>query len=177
MITLVIIKDALEIVYYIAFIVLTGIIAHYAYKSYSFESSRNYELLCGLKTNEDNLSDYDFGFSIEIYNAGNAVAKDIRLIVENEYLTTIDFVKPNSSAYYPLGQMMQTLGGNIPAPNGENIRIEEKKPLKVELQIDGRSTSYSLCSDILFVTHSSVLGTLHGIENQLQNIEHALTRR
>lgn len=167
------IKDALEIAYYIAFIILTWRIVLYAKSTYELESSRQYDLLCRLVIREDTIGGSIFGFSLEVYNAGNKVAKNVTVTQNGKQITVIDFVKPNSSSYYPLDRIMHMMTENIPAPDN-SIAVEKGKALKLTLVVDGKASDYELNTDILFATRDINTGTLKEIEEKLAAIEKAI---
>lgn len=167
------VKDVLEIAYYVAFIVLTWKIVQYSRKTYELEASKKYELLCKLNIMEETTGDYVFGYALEIYNAGNDVAKNIEVQSFGKHITTIDFVKPGSSTYYPLGRIMRMMGANT-SPHDNDIKVESGKPLNVVLIVDGNTIDYSLSTDILFATRDNVTGTLKGIEDELSGIKRAI---
>lgn len=167
------IKNILEIAYYIAFIILTWRIETYARNTYKLESSRKHDLLCRLAIQEDTIGSNVFGFCLEIYNAGNIVAKNVTVLESEKQITVIDFVKPNSSSYFPIAKIMHMMSGNYPAP-GNSISIEKGKSLKVTLVVDGKTTDYELNTDIIFATRDINTGTLQGIEDKLGKIEKAI---
>ena len=163
-------KDWLEVIYYITFIVLTGLIVYYTSRTYALESRKNYELLCQLVINPNVALDYRFGYSLEVYNAGNIVAKKVAIQIDNKEITTLDFVKPGSSAYYPIGWMGAMEGGNTPIGNSVAI-IEKDKPIKVTLSADGKTKVYDVSTDILFATRGNITGSMKGIEKKLDDIK------
>lgn len=167
------IKDWFELIYYVAFIVLTGLIVFYARRTYVMESSRDYELLCQLVVNPNVAQDYRFGYSLEVYNAGNMVAKKVAIQIDNKEITTLDFVKPGSSAYYPIGWMGAMEGGNAPLSNSVAI-IEKDKPISVSLIADGKTKVYELSTDILFATRGNITGSMKGIEKKLDDIKRVM---
>lgn len=166
-------KDVLELIYYIAFIVLTWKIVQYARRTFELEANRQYELLCQLSIMEETTGDFIFGYALEIYNAGNKVARNVEIQASGKPVTKIDFVKPGSSAYYPMGTIMMMAGGNRSAPS-TGILVEENKPVMISLIIDGKTIDYEVNTDILFATRDNMTGTLKGIENKLSGIEKAI---
>ena len=167
------IKDILEISYYVAFIILTYKIVIYARRTYELEASRQYDLLCQFSIMEETTGDYIFGYALEIYNAGNKVAKNVEVLSGEKHITKIDFVKPGSSAFYPMGNIMRMLGENRVSPDTE-IALEKGKPVSIYLVVDGKKLEYNLNTDILFATRDNVTGTLKGIEDKLAGIEKAI---
>ena len=95
-------KDVLEIIYYIAFIILTVLIVKYAKQTYDMQSEKKYKLLCKLFFDRKSVEKSSFSFFLEVYNYGNVVSENIEIFVGEKRITTIDFVKPNESYYFPL---------------------------------------------------------------------------
>ncbi len=166
-------KNVLEILYYIAFIILTFLIVKYAKKTYNLESEKKYELLCKLSIRNDNYEKYLIKYALEIYNAGNLVAKNIKVIVNDVEITTVDFIQPNESYLYPIGECVQTMDENIHTLSGIIIKDKGCK-LEVILSIDGKEIKYNVSTDILFDSHCNNSSTLKDIENELKNITKAI---
>ena len=166
-----------ELIYYIAFIILTAILAYYAFKSYKLGANRRYELLCKLTVPDLHIESYRFYYYLEIYNAGNMVAKNIDVFVSGKKLTEIDFVKPNSAELFPLGVMACLMNGNRSMSNG-SFKIENGETIDIRLCKDGKTLKYSLNTDILFETKPSE-NHLRDIDNSLKNIANEIgkTRR
>lgn len=169
------IKDFLEVIYYIAFIILTILIVKYAKKTYSLEAERRYELLCKVNIQKETLGGCMFDYGIEIYNSGNIAAKDIELLVEEKMITKIDFIQHGDSVLYPIGSIFQTMGGNI--AQGDFVTLEKGKPLKVTLAVRGEKIAYTLCTDLLFDMHGCLTGTLNDVKAELSNIRQAIRGR
>ena len=170
------IKDLAELIYYIAFIILTGMIVYYAKRTYSLEASRNYELLCDLVIHDATSGGHVIGYALEIYNAGNKVARNVKLTIEDKQITTINFIKPNSSYVFPIGKLFQMIGENISI--GDNkVTIKQGQPISVSLSVDCLVTAYSVNTDLLFATRNTDTGSMKGIEERLEKIEKALRGR
>ena len=167
-------KYYLEIAYYIAFIILTGLITYYAARTYSLESSRKYELLCDLIIHDTTTAGFYVGYALEVYNAGNKVAKNVSVSVEGNSLTIIDFVKPNSSYVFPVGKLLQTLGG-ARASEDSMILVEQGKPFTVTLSVDNQDLIYHVNSDLLYATQIINTGSIGGIEDRLRGIEREMS--
>ena len=168
------IKDTLEIIYYIAFIVLTFKIVQYARRTYELEASQKYELLCDFAIHDISSGQHYIGFALEIYNAGNKVAKNVDVVIDEKKITTINFIKPNASYVFPVGEMLQTMGGNISFGNN-NVEIVQGKKIKVLLTVDGESIEYNLSSDLLFATRLAETGSIKDIERALKQIDKDLS--
>lgn len=160
------VKDFLEVVYYIAFIVLTILIVKYAKQTYNLEAERQYELLCKVSIQKETVDSYMFNYGMEIYNSGNIAAKNIDVVVEDKKITKIDFIQPGASMLYPLGSVFQTCGGNIAK---EEIIVPEK-PLNVTLIVSGKRTDYTLCTDIVFNMRDCSTGTLNDVKDALDRV-------
>ena len=59
-----ILKDILEIVYYVAFIILTYLIVRYAKKTYILQSNKEFQLLCKVCVMEETLGTYQFRYAV-----------------------------------------------------------------------------------------------------------------
>lgn len=94
------VKDILEIIYYVAFIVLTWLIVRYARKTYILQSNKQFQLLCKVCVMKETLGSFQFYYALEIYNYGNDVARQIGVVIEDKQVTSIDFIKPNESYFF-----------------------------------------------------------------------------
>ena len=104
-----------EIIYYVAFIILTYKLVHYAKETFFAESNKEYNLMCQFCVRSETVGGFGFGYALEVYNAGNAPAKNIQVICDGKKITRIDFISPNKSFVYPMGTMVQTIGGSYQA--------------------------------------------------------------
>ena len=146
------IKDILEIIYYIAFIVLTWLIVKYSIKTYKLQTSKTSNLLCKISLSPGK-NDKDFSqYYLEIYNFGNEVAKEIEVMVENTLITTIGFVKPNESFYYPIGTVRQMISCNRVYLLDDEHEIEKDQNITVKLKTKDHTSNYTLNTDILFTS-------------------------
>ena len=161
-------KDILEIVYYVAFIVLTWLIVRYARKTYILQSSKEFQLLCKVCVIKETLGDFEFHYALEIYNYGNDVAKQIGVVVENENVTTIDFIKPNESYIYPLGVVGQMMGCNRVWPN-QGQELKRGTSIKVQLVINRKTYDFDVNTDLLFEYRGVATGTLRDISKEIGN--------
>ena len=167
------IKDCAELLYYIAFIILTGLIVYYAKRTYALESSRKYELLCDLVIHDSTSGGHVIGYALEIYNAGYKVARNVKLTIEGQEITTINFIKPNSSYIFPVGKLLQMMGENI-AVGDNKVPIKQGCPISVALSVDGVTKTYSVNTDLLFATRNTDTGSMKGIEDRLEKLEKAI---
>lgn len=148
-------KDILEIIYYIAFIVLTYLIVKYAKQTYILQSSKNSKLLCKIFVKASNVENGMFPFYLEIYNFGNDVAKDIEVFFYETKITTIDFIKQNESYYFPLGNVVQTLAGNRVFILDNKKEIENDTTIHIKLLMQEKTSVFEMSTDILFASRST----------------------
>ena len=144
------VKDILEIAYYVAFIILTYRIVQYAIRTYDLEASKKYELLCKITIPNPVIEYNEFPFFLEIYNAGNIVAKNVKVSVSEKLQFTIDFVKPGSYELFPLGTMGCMISNNVLLDGSTTICRGEK--IEVVLNIDGKKSHHKIDTEILFAS-------------------------
>ena len=146
------IKDILEIIYYIAFIVLTWLIVKYSIKTYKLQTSKTSNLLCKISLSPGK-NNKDFSqYYLEIYNFGNEVAKEIEVMVENTISLATSFVKPNESFYYPIGTVRQMSSCNRVYLLDDEHEIEKDQYITVKLKTKEHTNSFTLNTDILFAS-------------------------
>lgn len=167
------IKNWAEFIYYVAFIILTGMIVYYARRTFALESTRNYELLCNLVIYDPTTVGHVTGVALEIYNAGNIVARNILVSSNGESITAVNFIKPNSSFYFPIGKMLRTFDGIVPSGD-ERIPISEGETMVITLSVDGKEYRHEVNTDIAFAFSKTDTGSLAGIEKRLDKIESAI---
>lgn len=162
------VKDGLEIIYYVAFIILTWLIVRYARKTYILQSNKEFQLLCKICIMKETLGGSEFHYALEIYNYGNDVARQIGVLIENEQVTSIDFIKPNESYIYPLGSVGQMLNCNRVWPNygGELTR---GTPIKVQLTANQKIYTFNVNTDLLYEYRGVAMGTLHDISKAIND--------
>jgi hypothetical protein len=169
-------KDVLEIIYYIAFIVLTCLIVKYARKTYEFQSDKTFQLFCKVCILQETIGGFNFRYALEVYNYGNNIAKNIEVIVDDKKITTIDFIKANESSIYPLGDVWQMAGCNRiwPDAGGE---LKEGTYLAVQLVVAGNKLNYEINTDLLY-SYRGVGngGTLGDVSNNLEHMTDALNK-
>ena len=88
-----------EIIYYVAFILLTIGIAFFTAKTYYFQAKKTSELFC--KSVEKEANKGNSNLYIEIYNYGNEIAKDISVNIQEIDFGVIPFLKPLESYLIP----------------------------------------------------------------------------
>lgn len=153
------IKDVLEIIYYIAFIVLTGLIVKYAKQTYVLQSRKDSKLLCKIFVDTLNIDNTFFPFYLEIYNFGNEVSKDIEVSLLENQLFKVDFIKPNESCYIPVGNVIQTLGGNRVMLLDDEIMQEDSLIVRIKMLKEKTSMIFDLNTSILFASKSMESGS------------------
>lgn len=164
------IKDILEIIYYIAFIVLTWLIVKYSIKTYKLQSSKESKLLCKIFISEANVENGVFPFYLEIYNFGNIVARDIDVFVLENKIATVDFIKPNESYYFPLGNVYQMIACNRIFLLDDESEIENNANILVELKTKGLTSTFKLNTNILFASRRKVESDSSEIADAIKNV-------
>lgn len=162
------VKDILEIIYYIAFIILTWLIVRYARKTYILQSNKEFQLLCKVCIMKETLGSYQFQYALEIYNYGNDVAKHVGVVIKNEQVTSIDFIKPNESYIYPLGSVWQMISCNRVLLN-QGEELTRGTPIKVQLAVNQKTYSFDMNTDLLYEYRGVAMGTLRDISKEIGN--------
>lgn len=161
-----IVKDILEIIYYVAFIILTWLIVRYARKTYMLQSNKGFQLLCKVCVMKETLGAFEFRYALEIYNYGNDVARQIGVVIEDEQVTSIDFIKPNESYIYPLGSVGQMMSCNRVWPDrGEELT--RGTPIKVQLTANQKTYIFNMNTDLLYEYRGVAMGTLSDISKEI----------
>lgn len=171
------IKDLLEIVYYFAFIVLTYLIVKYAKKTYKFQISKSSKLLCKITALPTSASKYTFNFNLEIYNLGNDVAKNIKVFIDDNQITTINFIKPNESVFYPIGVVHQMIEQNRAWLNVNGKELKEDDLLCIDLKSDNDTESFEANIDILFALRTNELTTLDDVVTAIEGVTKAVEHK
>lgn len=171
-------KDILEIIYFIAFIVLTYLIVIYARKTYRLQTEKAFQLLCKISVQEVSIRSYNF--NLEVYNRGNDVAKQIDVKIWNAHLTTIDFIKPEESYIIPIGEFGSRTGGRIYLYSGGELKhdvlpteVYRSIPILVQLVINCKTYEFTINTDILYLYreyYTSTLGEISCEISVLSNI-------
>ena len=138
-----------EIVYYVFFVILTIILVVltfglviFAIKTYFFQTEKRTELFC--KCIESECVEGHSDVSLEIYNNGNIVSKNIKVKIQDKNYGMIPFLKPNESYTVRFSHIIYELGGRKIFVNS----LEESK-IKVTLDIDGKIQSEEIDISIL----------------------------
>ena len=169
------VKDILEIIYYVAFIILTWLIVRYARKTYILQSNKEFQLLCKVCIMKETLGSYQFQYALEIYNYGNDVAKHGGVVIEGERVTSIDFIKPNESYIYPLGSVWQMINCNRVWLN-QGEELTHGTPIKIQLTVNQKTYSFDMNTDLLYEYRGVTMGTLRDISKEIANTGDAIKK-
>lgn len=143
-----VIKNVFEIIYYIAFIFLTGLIVKYSIQTYRFQTHKHSELLCKIFVRQETIENKTYRFYLEIYNFGNVVAKNIDVFLGENKFVSIDFIKPNESCYLPIGEVIKAIDFNEVTILEKVINQDENVTVKLKLQ--KQEMTFILGTDMLF---------------------------
>ena len=105
-------KDICEIIYYIAFIILTVLIVVYAAKTYYLQAEKSSSLFYKLFVPHSELGNSSQHLCLEIYNHGNTPAKNIEIFYNGKSIAVIDFIRPEDNYSLPFGYIRRTLDRN-----------------------------------------------------------------
>lgn len=89
-----------ELIYYIAFIILTIGLVIFAAKTYFFQTKQSTKLFC--KSIEKPAASGNSNLYVEVYNYGNAVAQNINVKIQDVDFGTIPFLKPGEDYLIPV---------------------------------------------------------------------------
>ena len=170
------IKDVFEIVYYIAFIILTWLTVKYSVKTYKLQSNKESKLLCKIFIREANVKNGVFPFYLEIYNFGNIVARNIDVFVLENRIVTVDFIKPNESYYFPLGNVYQMIACNRVFLFDDESELENNANISVELKTKEQTSTYKLNTNILFASRRKVEDDSSEISDAIKNVATAIEK-
>ena len=171
------VKDIFEIVYYVAFIVLTGMIVIYARRTFVFQTKKTHNLMCKFCIMEENTS-RELGIGIEFYNYGNDIAKDISVNIDNSYKLQIEFIKPNESVVFPVGEIYLTMDTNVVYFNtpGNSRQIAKDEKVTVLVSTSEGEKAFFPSTDILFC-YRGFSSSDSQIVKKLSDIESAIKQR
>ena len=155
------IKDVLEIIYYISFIILTFLIVVYAIKTYKFQTKTESTLFCKLYVPSVELGYAEQLVCLEVYNCGNRTAKNATVIIGGKKVAIIDYIKPNESVALPIGNVLRMLGGNRVFIQEQEITAEI---VVVTISIDGEEIPFEVSTSTLTL-RSDVLHNEETIPN------------
>ena len=168
------ILEGFELVYYIAFIILTALLAIYAIKTYVLQSEKTYKILCKFSIISTSVGTEAIGYGAEVYNNGNIVAENIEVYYRGQYVTKLDYIKPNESILVPLGNIAQIPSGkNILFPNFGDASAKDEHT--IELNISGSKQVFVASTDILF-NYKGGSDSFDKIADKLESIDRKLKR-
>lgn len=93
-----------EIIYYVAFIILTIGLFFFAAKTYFFQTKQTAKLFC--KSIERHAASGNSNLYIEVYNSGNAVAENVKVKIQGVEFGTIPFLKPGEDYLIPIAYFL-----------------------------------------------------------------------
>lgn len=169
-----IVKDILEITYYIAFIVLTCLIVWYAKKTFDDQTKQVSTLYFKLYVPADQLGYYEQIVFLEIYNHGTRPANNIRLSIGGKELVTIDYIKPNGTASLPIGEVLRMLGCNRVYIQG--AEISKDAIVKIEVSESDTRKTYELNTSSLFIRSEVLHNGEESMPKELRNINETLKK-
>ncbi len=138
-------KDQWEIIYYVAFIVLTLLIVWLTAKTYLFQSKKSSQLFC--KCNEVMTPKGNSNLYLEVYNFGNTIAKDIKVNVSDKTLGTIPFLKPSETYSMPIAYFI--IAGEYRILQSDIVKKSDNNTIQVELITDKEANKFSIDISIL----------------------------
>lgn len=110
-----------EIIYYVAFIVLTIGLVIFAGKTYYFQTKQTASLFC--KSIEKSAASGNSNLYIEVYNFGNVVAQNINVKIQEQDFGTIPFLKPGEDYLIPIAYFIHMSNQKIAF--AERIKISD----------------------------------------------------
>lgn len=142
-----IIRNIAELAY---FIILSGVMAYYAKKSYDLNVEKKSELITDIYIDyKDRLERGQSGYPIylEIYNNGNDVARNVKITVDEITLVesisifnnNLGFVQSQQTKYIPIGSLFLYIDGiNDIIIFNNIINYKEIKNYQFKLQYDNK---------------------------------------
>ncbi len=162
-----------ELIYYVAFILLTIGIAFFTAKTYFFQSKKTSELFC--KSVEKDANKGNSNLYIEIYNYGNDIAKDISVNIQEIDFGVIPFLKPYESYLIPIAYFVHTsdkkiffsdrikFNNNTSVVNVKLSIRENVKKYEVNIEIQGSSSKLPETDSM---AQDKIVKVLEAIEKQ-----------
>lgn len=162
-----------EIIYYVAFVLLTLGIAFFSGKTYFFQAKKVSELFC--KCVDKSTASGNSNLYIEIYNFGNIVSKNINVRIQGVEFGIIPFLKPTESYVIPFAYFIHFNDNKMIQSNMVEIE-KDCKIINVELNINGDILKYDVdisiqqCSTKLSETDTK---SIVRIADELKGLERA----
>lgn len=145
----------LENIYYIAFIILTLILAIVAIKTYCFQAKRTSSLFCKIFILPDDLGKFEQLICLEVYNHGNTPAENVKISLNGCELATVNFIRPADSAVLPVGQVLRMIGCNRVII--QDTEITEGTTIPVVISVNGGTTDEKQLQASSLFLHSNVV--------------------
>lgn len=131
-----------EIIYYIAFIALTIGLVVFAGKTYFFQAKQSSKLYC--KSIEKQAASGNSNLYIEVYNYGNAVARNINVEIQDVYFGTIPFLKPGEDYLIPIAFFIHASNNKIIFSDKQLKITAETAIIPVKLTMDKHATVFDV---------------------------------
>lgn len=164
-------KDILEIIYYVAFIVLTFLIVLYAIKTYRFQTKSESTLFCKLYVPAVELGFVEQVVCLEVYNCGNRTAKNVTINIRTNKIATVDYIKPNECVALPVGEVLRMLGCNRVFIQKEELTDET---IDIIIAVDGKEIPFEISTTTLKLRSEVLHNETQVISRTLQDIDKTL---
>lgn len=168
------VKDILEIIYYIAFVILTILIVWFAKKTFDDQTKQVSTLYLKLFVPADQLGYTEQMVCLEVYNHGTRPAKNVSLSIASKGLAVIDFIEPNGTVSLPIGEVLRTQGGNCVSIQG--TEISEDVIVKIEVSESNTGKTYELNTSSLFIRSDVLHNGEESMPKELRNINETLKK-
>ncbi|MCQ2472008.1 MAG: hypothetical protein MJ147_08230 [Clostridia bacterium] len=165
----------LEGINIIVIILLTVLAVIYAKKTYKFESKSTSTLLCRLTVVPSKSGFRTHGYALEIYNNGNTVAQNLDITINDNYTIHIDYIKPEESFIYTMGEIQQMADGKTYCIDYMKVPIYIDKGKKniVSIKANNSEKTYELDNDAVlsFIVSNN---EINEIEKSIGKIERSI---
>jgi len=169
------VKNLLESVYYVAFIILTFLLVRYSIKTYLFQTKASSSLFCKLFILRDTLGKSEQTICLEIYNHGNIPATKVSAALGGKEIGVVDFIKPEDSAVLVVGEALRMMNGNRLFIQGEEII--DKMPVPLSVSLNGRKADeIQLQTSTLFLHNDTMYNEEERIAQGVEKINRTLEK-
>ena len=141
-----------EIIYYVAFIILTIGLFFFAAKTYFFQTKQTVKLFC--KSIERHASSGNSNLYIEVYNSGNTVAENVKVKIQGVEFGTIPFLKPGEDYLIPIAYFLHVSDTKIVLSDKIELN-DDATTVTVELTTEKNTETFNV--DITIQKYSSKL--------------------
>ena len=141
-----------EIIYYVAFIILTIGLFFFAAKTYFFQTKQTVKLFC--KSIERHASSGHSNLYIEVYNSGNTVAENVKVKIQGVEFGTIPFLKPGEDYLIPIAYFLHVSDTKIVLSDKIELN-DDATTVTVELTTEKNTETFNV--DITIQKYSSKL--------------------